>query len=422
MTKRIIVTLSGYGGGQVGPSNPFVAEALLDIFETQIDPAYGVLDDVFERADIALARMKDEYAGSAGDVEFLVFGNSKGGLVARTLLARNQEQGILPPGAIKCVVTHDSPLRGAMMPLGYQYFLSWAKDEGYLSGDDAAEVDDSLLSRSAQQLLIYYMIPGAVHPLVLVDSKDPADASVSPSGWRVPAKPHAERVRLTDYLAEHEPADTWCGPSFNIGVATGSLGTRNCAPGEYIFHLEYERRYGYGGSLRIAPIPGAEQQNKVLLWVEHNVHEFIDLPKGVLYLDNDPVAWGAGPGSQYRKLSGELPTRILEGIEREVHKRTFCGPEHADRRVVNPNVAFIPTLSALDVREDDPFALKGLTYDEVAHRSTFHAVFYSGNDQNLSHGNWDDVVGPGGVVGAAGAYQVARPHFTGTGRGTRRPI
>ena len=161
MTTNVLVTLSGYGGGEISEENAFVAEAFKGIFSSQwwVNPFYHVRDDVFKRADVALAKMRTLYDATGSDAAFCIFGNSKGGVVARTLLSRNRETSILPLDAIKCVITHDSPHNGAILPLGYQFFLKWAGESGYLSKAERKELDKSLLSKSAQQLLLYYLMP-----------------------------------------------------------------------------------------------------------------------------------------------------------------------------------------------------------------------------------------------------------------------
>ncbi len=448
MTTNILVTLSGYGGGDVSANNAFVAEAFKDtIFNKEhwVNPFYGVKDDVFKRADVALGKMKEMYDSSGQDAAFCVFGNSKGGVVAQTLLARNKEKDLIPADTIKCVITHDSPHRGAVLSLGHQYFLNWAGGAGYLSDAEKKELEDSLLSKSAQQLLLYYLIPEKSLEGTLVESKDPiADLNAAfdrlyrlqskrndpspipkplgigrklrkPVNWSISAKPHPERVKLMNYLAKYEPKDRWYGPSFNIGVATGSRGVKNTAKGRSVLDLTYKKswlRCDYFGYLRIWVVPG---ENNIILDTNHNVDNWVKkLPKGRIKLKNSDkaAAWASGPGSHYGELGNKMPSNILSQIEKKVANAHPCTPNHADVCIVHSDVAFIPTVSSLDVPVSNPFALKDLSYDQIVSKSRLDAVFYPETERNLQHGNWSDVVGPDGAKGAGGAYMIVRQYFT----------
>jgi hypothetical protein len=122
---------------------------------------------------------------------------------------------------------------------------------------------------------------------------------------------------------------------------------------------------------------------------------------------------GIPEGSHYNALGKDMPENVLKGIQEKVKKMHSCTPEHADEAIIHSDIAFIPTVSALDVRDTNPFALKGLSYDQIVAKSTLNAVFYPQGDVNLSHGDWQDVIGPDGAKGAAGAYRLVERVLTG---------
>ena len=438
MTINILVTLSGFGGGDIEDSNAFVTEALKDnTFDpSRVNPKYGLLDDVLKRVDIALKQMKARWDAAGGNAMFCVFGNSKGGTVARTLLAKIADTRALPIESVRCVITHDSPHGGAVLPLGYQYIFNWAyQQKGMLPDHQKREIEEALLSVSGKQLLNYYLVIKQELAGSLEQSDDPAvrmtdvlaraqrmhpdafpedfptveafDGQLRKyEDWHVTPRPDAERVKLLDYIAKFEKPGHWAGAGFNIAVAAGSLGTANITEDDLFFSINYPKKCGKYGYLEVfAPSSSC----RTLLKTNNNADN--SLPKGELVVDKVPIAWERGPGSLYYGYSKEKPLLIEKGIKDRVHDKAH-GCEPTPKTFLQPNYSFIPTVSALDIKgASDPFCLRGLTNEQVTAQSNCDAVFYPTGSHNLSHGSWDDVIGPNGLKGAAGAYDLVRRQF-----------
>jgi hypothetical protein len=375
-------------------------------------PRFDTEDDVFSRGRAALEWLTAKYAARGRSSRFCLYGYSMGGVVVRTVLAMLEKEKPFPPAAVRCVVSLDAPHTGAYIPLGLQYTFEWAEGRGFLSAEQRKRLATRFRSKAAKQLLGYYL---HWNPVAVMGKWVPVGAPASPRERNTPlrgglravrkpllplappgkkrgkkrtltyaAKPHPERTRLLGYLGSVEPPGRWCGDAVKLGIANGAAGQPHYRqPRNPLLAIVYHA-FVWGGELLVFGEPG---DSRVILDTTNNVERYFDLPKVRIRLATATPQWVRGPGSLDRSVNTELAHAITREIRRRV--RNSCkkapGPETC---FVQENMTFIPTVSALDVRVQDPFWLERRRKEEIVKQCPFDTVFIA--PENESHAIWTD--------------------------------
>ncbi|CAN2042445.1 PKD domain-containing protein [Candidatus Magnetomoraceae bacterium gMMP-15] len=107
-------------------------------------------DYIQRNAYLLIELIKKINAVKTSDNRMTILGASMGGLVSRYALSYMEKNGI--PHNTKNFISFDSPQRGANIPLGIQYWLSFFASEN----DEADSWIDKLNTPAAKQMLVYH--------------------------------------------------------------------------------------------------------------------------------------------------------------------------------------------------------------------------------------------------------------------------
>lgn len=284
----------------------------------------------------------------SGTSQNVVLGLSMGGLVARYGLARVTKAG----GATdtRLLITHDTPHRGANIPLGMQYLLRQASSVQMVSYFNSIGVlprvrqaNDMLDSPAAQQMLIVR----AVNEYLFVNN--------------------------TFMDADYRPMVTFTtGPQPTYEFVATSLGS-TC--GEYFFSpgsdlinitgdgwigLDYIVTTGLKYEVVVNSLPYFGYSNrlsKLHVWSNTRLFGFIDINLDLINKEvngpNNLLEWDSAPGGAYRLTQPEQPEDIY------IYVFGFTGAI-----TIAPGFSFVPVTSAIDL--------------ETTSQSDFHAHYVGG--------------------------------------------
>ncbi len=279
-----------------------------------------------------------------GAQQNVVMGISMGGLVSRYCLAKMTKENHNPQ--TRLLITHDSPHRGANIPLGFQYVINGFANHTF-SGDKLLDLIPLL-----KQAVYLQTRPATIQQLIVRDN--PETGALEYNTFLAPNGPYRQMVTF---------APTDLQPTYQfIATSQGSqCGMRVMAPSASIAQTSGEAGFNFilgmlggkfSGELKVNALPNGTSSQRIaycllktrikifwigitttILKIDHNS------PAGILGWDGCP----AGTQSVSRGTGmGNIPSSgFSTGLLRDFFY-SFSGVTLA------PEFSFLPVVSALD--------------------------------------------------------------------------
>ena len=282
--------------------NSYVITELIDRVQSEIDPAS----------------------------DMVLIGPSMGGLASRYALAWMENEGI--DHRVRTFISFDSPHRGADIPLGLQYWVSFFSGQSA----DAAYILGRLNTPAARQMLVYH----------LTDPPGTTGESDSLFGG---------------FEAELAAIGGWPSLPRKVAVANGSgAGTgQGFAPGDQIVHYVYETF--------LVDIIG-----NVWAVPDEAVQTIFDDLIDIILLPQEEMTVTVSGTAPYDNAPGGSRTTMAD--------LDSTDPGYGDIVALHPSHCFIPTISALAIDTSDLFFNVGGDPD-VLSRTPFDAIYYPAENQ-----------------------------------------
>lgn len=281
--------------------NSYVVEALLDQVQQAMPP----------EASIALV------------------GASMGGLCSRFALADLEKRGLA--AHVRTWICFDAPHRGADIPLGLQYWISFFASQS----TDAAAFLATLDRPAARQMLIYHYT-------------SPATASGQ-----------ADALRAT-FLSDLASVGGYPTLPRNVAIANGSGASVNQGflPGDQVIRWEY---------------------SSLFLAITGNVFAVPDQSSHAIFNGSQRIVFSTT--TQNVSVSGTQPWDGSPGGTRaSFAELDAVAAPYGDIVALHPSHCFIPTISSLDLATADPFFDVDGTPDLLA-LSPFDALYFPATNQ-----------------------------------------
>ncbi len=289
-----------------------------------------------QRNAFVLTQLLTQVRANAGSETSLVLvGPSMGGLVSRYALLWLEDQGT--NANIRTFISFDAPQKGANIPLGLQYWLSFFRDES----TDA----DFLLSRlntpAARQMLLYhYTDPPASAP-----GSDPL---------------------MAEFQADLTALGDWPVLPRLVGVANGS-------------GLSSDQGYAAGDQLILY------EYRSFLVDIDGNVWAVPDQGTQVVFDGMIDRAWPLEDSYQTVTVTGTLPwDNAPGGFRNSLAQMDTSEVTYGDIIALHDGHCFIPTISSLALDVTDPFFDIAGAADLLA-LSSFDAIYYPAANQEHVH-------------------------------------
>ena len=256
-------------------------------------------------------------------------GPSMGGLCTRYALAYMETHGL--PHRVRTWVSFDAPHKGADIPLGLQYWISY-----FASQSTSAAAFLTVLNRpAAREMLLYHL--------------------TTPPGTT------GQRDPLADSLAASFAAvGNWPSLPHRVAVANGSGNMLNQGflPGDQLIRYEYSS-FLLAITGNVWAVPNASSHN-VFLGSQRIVFSTTSQTVNV----NGTLPWDGAPGGSRASMM-ELDTTAAP---------------YGDIVALHPSHCFIPTISALSLPTNDPFFNVAGT-PNLAALTPFAAVLYAATNE-----------------------------------------
>ncbi len=264
------------------------------------------------------------------ETDIALVGASMGGLIGRYALAYLEDQG--QPAAVRTFIAFDSPMAGAQVPLGIQYWLAFFASEA----PEAAALLAALDTPGSRQMLAYHYT-------------DPP----GPTGESDPL-----RAQL---LADFAAIGDYPGVPRLVAVANGS-GTRadqGFAAGAQVIRWEY---------------------SNILVQIIGNVWAVPDQTSQLIFRGLiDPIF--LPPDAMNVTVGGTRPYDNGPGGWRDSMAQMDAVPApYGDIVALHPNHCFIPSVSALALETNDLFYDIAGDPDLIDH-TPFDAVYFPSTNQ-----------------------------------------
>ena len=263
-------------------------------------------DYIQRNAFVAVELIEQVLAAIDPGTELTVVGASMGGLAGRYALAYMETEGL--EHRTRTFISFDGPQRGADIPLGLQYWLSFFADQSA----SAAFLLERLDTPAARQLLLYHHTDppgatGAADPLRAAFLDDLAAAGGYPQEPRLVA----------------------------VANGSGAAAGQGFAPGEQIIRYEYQSLFvNIVGNVWAVPDAASTRIFRGLIDM---IWPFPDEALQVTVADTEPL--DCAPGGWRSSM------RQMDETE----------APYGDIVALHPNHCFIPTVSALDIETEDLF-------------------------------------------------------------------
>ncbi len=406
--RKPLIVVEGYDVSNIAPSlqpNYDISDFILAIneprntydFNNQLDDIAGYdlvfvdlwdgADDIVRNAAIVQEVMNRVNANKVNDNRFgnirqqnVVLGLSMGGLCARYALANMTKNSIATEARL--LITHDSPHRGANVPLGLQYMIRMMGGvELFGTGirDIYPDYDDAiglLDAPATQQLLLYRattansfatntFLDATYRPMVTFNTFDPQPT-----------------YRFISTANGNECAN----PLFNPGKTFINLGAGVSAGiyGRLLFFRVPIVTYKLAAEVEAYALPAAGSTNKIArVYTINNlklfgfINIFRQLYNNTAYAPGTHLAIDGVPGSNYPLLDVEALNQLtnLPVFAASLYVSFPLGPflggyfgVYAYNAGVSYNFTFVPVGSALDV---SPY-----------NTNTFSQKYVNGTNQN----------------------------------------
>lgn len=388
--RKPLIVVEGYDVSHIAPglqSNYNVGDLIRGLnepqgydFNTQLDDVAGYdlvfIDftdgaaDIVDNAAIVQEVIDRVNANKVDDDRFgnirqqnVVMGLSMGGLCARYALANMTKNFPGTPTETRLLITHDSPHRGANVPLGLQYFIRMAgnfKLFNYDVYDIYADYDEalSLLNAPATKELLYYrattvntyaantFLDATYRPMITFSSNDP-----QPTYRFIATSLGSECAHPLFY-----PGKTF----FNFGAGVGAgIDARLLFFRIPILSYNLSAQgsaYALPNQGTVAKLASMAVVNQLTLFGFINIYK--QVYNGVAFSTGNEIAIDGVPGSNYPILDFEglqkiqnLPIFSPIGISINFPIGTFLGAYFdlwAYNQGFSYDFTFVPTASALD--------------------------------------------------------------------------
>ncbi len=288
----------------------------------------------------------------AGDNHLAVIGASMGGLVARYGLAYMEQHDM--PHETNLFISFDSPQRGANIPLGLQYWLSFFRSE-------SAEANlwiSRLSTPAAKQMLVYHYGASKANNSNRICINSSFCYNESICGYPYYGRPDTLRESFYSELS----SIGYPGNLRKIAIANGSgnAAGQSFNAGDKIISYYYT-------SWKVDILGDA--------WAIPN-----NLPvKKIFHGEIDPI--GTGCDSSAKFFQSTNPYDSAPGGMRDSNKQIAdSSAPYGDITTSHPNHCFIPTISALDINTIDLF--RNIAYDPtIMDRTPFDAIYYPAENE-----------------------------------------
>lgn len=409
--RKPLVVVEGYDVSTIAPSlqfNYWIGDFIQAIstepgntydFNGQLDDIAGYdlvfvdfndgADDIVRNAAVVQEVINRVNANKVNDTRFgnihqqnVVMGLSMGGLCARYALANMTKNFPATPTETRLLITHDSPHRGANVPLGLQYMIRMMGNVqlfGYNVYDIYPDYDDAiglLDAPATQQLLLYRattanafvnntFLDATYRPMITFNTFDPQPT-----------------YRFIATANGNECAN----PLFNPGKTFINLGAGVSAGiyGRLLFFRVPILTYKLAAEVEAYALPNTGSTNKIArVYTINNlklfgfINIFKQLYNNTAYAPGNHLAVDGVPGSNYPLLDAEALNQLtnLPVGAVSLYVSFPIGPflgayfgAYAYNQGVSYNFTFVPVGSALDV---NPY-----------NANTFSQKYVNGTNQN----------------------------------------
>ncbi|GAC1388103.1 MAG: hypothetical protein NVSMB45_17920 [Ginsengibacter sp.] len=303
-------------------------------------------DDIIRNA--ALLEDVINWVNSNRDVSSqpsVVMGISMGGLVSRYCLAKMTKQNSNPP-QVRLLITHDSPHRGANIPLGMQYLINDFANKKILR----KPLKDWI--PAIKQVVELQVRPATMQQLIVRDN--PISRALEYNTFLAEGGPY--RKMVTFLSTDHQPAYTF------IATSQGSeCGVPTMQPYAQIAHTSGNVNYSflmglssahYSGEVTINALPNNEAPQRITYLditetgrflyfptVFHILHFEHYSPNGILAYDGAPAGTQGIPAPNVRPIHASNDDIISWFFSSSLN---FNGLQ------TQKAFSFLPTVSALD--------------------------------------------------------------------------
>lgn len=292
----------------------------------------------------------------------VVMGLSMGGLCARYALANMTKNFPSTPTQTRLLITHDSPHKGANVPLGLQYMIRMMGGVqlfGYNIYDIYPDYNDAiglLDAPATQQLLLYRATTQNAYA-----NNTFLDAAYRPMITFVPTDPQPTYRFIATSLGSE------CAhPLFNPGKTFVNLGAGVSAgiDARFLFFRVPIVSYKLAAEVEAYALPNAGSTNKIArVYTVNNlklfgfINIFKELYNNTAYAPGNHLAIDGVPGSNYPLLDVEALNQLtnLPTFAANLYVSFPLGPflsgyfgAYAYNQGVSYNFTFVPTASALD--------------------------------------------------------------------------
>jgi len=380
MTKKILITLPGEGGGELDDS---IVEAIREgdpeiVIEK---PKFGYDQPIDDRGKQLAALI--EQLSEDPKATIIVYAISAGGLVGRYALSSLIHQG--KPHRVVRFIARDSPILGAIVPLCFQFLVRFL---GIFVGDD---VKEHLAKKTTKQLLIYYH---ETEDTVLDDS---GNRRITVT-YQAASNPLHKELMLE--LESFEAGRSWMPGIHTVGISNGST-ENNFEEHDFVNmkvfsktilgkvdHVTFVlRRLTEGTTTHIIDF-GLPSWVRLLLPKPYN-----ELASLNVSIKGHYEQWENAPGgySSLAQDNGKLIRSAAATISTIIDRYVPGVNVMSNTKINYPN-CFIPTVSALGLRDKSPMWVKDKSEPEILAASMFDEIRYQAENESHGHKNQEFIV------------------------------
>ncbi len=378
--KKILVTLPGEGGGTLDDSVvDEIREKVPDIVIEK--PAFGYDQPIDERGR-QLAALIEELSADP-QAAIIVYAVSAGGLVGRYALSSLIHAG--KPHQVIRFITRDSPMLGAIVPLCFQFLVRFL---GIFVSDD---VKEHLAKKTSKQLLIYY------HETEATATSGSAERGITVT---YTAGPHPLRTQLIRELDTFEAGQPWLLGIHTIGISNGS--TKNNFEKQQFVDMKVYSETWLGKVQYVTFVLKRLTNNATTCVIDFGlpawVRRFLPKPYNELASLNVSIRgpyeqWENAPGghNSLAESNGKLIRSVAAKICLIIDRSVPVVNVKSSTDLNYPN-CFIPTVSALGLRDKAPMWIKDKSESEILAASMFDEIRYQAKNESHGHTNKDFIV------------------------------
>ncbi len=330
-----------------------------------LDFQVGGFDYIQRNAYVLVELLNQVNLQKMGSEQVVVAGVSMGGLVGRYALSYMEYHNLSPAHNCRMFITYDTPNQGAFVPFSIQFALARTIGDNIAT---SVTVWKKMFERSAQQMLMYW-----VDPTVAQNTSEPNQV-LTPA-------PHS---RYNAFYSELAALGNYPANCRLLAVANGNKSGREQLNNALV---PFTAQDAIAQIDRTNSFLGEEKHTCFLAGNDPSNHARIDVmqrkvngsePFTFVWRPRDINAKGMATGGNLNHLGTCAGSRNT--IIEQLGAVGFSG---FHMNFPEPNLTFIPTVSALDLTETD--LAKNLTpVPDVMDQTPFDAI-YAPINANLSH-------------------------------------